>query len=363
MPQQLHFRYPLDPTGINLDNAVFGEVHTLSVAPEVRALAPTYGPFFSESVALFDHITNQPLIRGQDYYIVEILQDATMKFGKEIASLILITNRAINAEVRVNYQVLGGLYQNDSSSIVSMYETVMLDNRPVDWKNVFRKPVEYPPTLHRHLLEDVYGFEPVVIALERIRNAIVLSDVPAFEALIDWVNSRITANLTYQEIDDSIPVDKFVTFEKLLYALDKLNFNGITLNPTIATLRRKKNLDFNLSLTNWIDNKPLYWTIEHITTQASDFGTTSGIVNIVGHRGKFNISALDTEEVNLESLLFSVYIRKNSTTGPVMAKTSLLKLESNLGSGNMIDFMNSCCMYQPRLEINPTSYYAVNGFN
>jgi ABC-type polysaccharide/polyol phosphate export permease len=77
-----------------------------------------------------------------------------------------------------------------------MYETVLQDARPVAWENVLGKPLLFPPTTHLHNLEDVYGFEPIVGALERVRNAIILSDVPAFEALVDWVNGQISGTRT-----------------------------------------------------------------------------------------------------------------------------------------------------------------------
>jgi hypothetical protein len=41
------------------------------------------------------------------------------------------------------------------------------------------------------MLQDVVGFEPLVVALERVRNAITLTDVASFEALIAWVNDAL----------------------------------------------------------------------------------------------------------------------------------------------------------------------------
>ena len=48
MPQPV-IRYPLDPTGVNPNNLVIGELAVLQTRP-VRAITPIYGPFFSESV-------------------------------------------------------------------------------------------------------------------------------------------------------------------------------------------------------------------------------------------------------------------------------------------------------------------------
>lgn len=205
-------RYPLDPTGINPDNLIIGEVRQLTLA-QVRATAPIYGPFFTDSVVLHDNISNRPLVRGTDYLCADLLQEATLRYGKEIAQIILIINPDVNNEIRMNYQVLGGLYQNNAQAIADMYQSVMTDDRPVDWTNVLNKPPTFPPTLHNHFLQDIYGFESVVVALERIRNAIVLSDVPAFEAFLAYVKQKLQEmldllNQTAQDLTDALQAHK-----------------------------------------------------------------------------------------------------------------------------------------------------------
>ena len=346
------YRYPLDPTGNNPDNAVVNEIHTLSNAQEVRAVSPIYGPFFSESMFVFDSITGRRLDRGRDYQCVELLQEATSRFGKEICCVVLILDRTVSENIRINYQVLGGLFANDSSSIVSLYETVMKDNRPIFWPNVLNKPAEYPPALHRHLLEDLVGFEPIVVALERIRNAIILQDVPAYEALIDWVNSKLNSSLTYEDIDNVADVNKIVTFDKLLYALTRLNFNGISITPSIGGLRRKKTLMFNISCTNWSETLPLYWTIEHETSQGSDFATTSGVINIVGNRGVFSISALSALGQNLGPGKFRIAIRKNGINGPILLTTGVFTIPATNVNNRTIDYMNACCLYSRKTRVS-----------
>jgi hypothetical protein len=113
--------------------------------------------------------------------------------------MILIISPAVSSSVRINYQVLGGHFQNDASGIISLYETAMTDDRPIAWENIVDKPAAYVPSLHRHLLEDLYGFEAVVASLERVRGAILLSDVPAFEAMIDWVNAELAPIKAYMQ--------------------------------------------------------------------------------------------------------------------------------------------------------------------
>lgn len=351
-----NIRYVLDPTGSNPDNAVVGEVHSLSVA-QIRAFAPTYGAFFTESINVWDNTTSQLLVKNVDYVCVELLQEATVRYGKEICLLVLVLNHNVSNNIRVNYQVLGGLYQNNAAGIVNMYNTVMSDNRDVDWINVMNKPYQYPPTLHNHLLEDIYGFEALAVSLERVRNAIVLSNVPAFEALIAWVKNRTLNVVTEQEIRDVTSVSKVVTFERLLFALEELNFNAITITPTIAAVENGSNITFNLSTTKLDDGTVLYWSIEHGSTDNGDFNSLSGPINILGNRGSFIVSLAHTVITEAQET-FKVIVRKNSVSGPELARTSNITINGFIELG-IEDYMNQCCMYSPMLTINPISYYIV----
>jgi hypothetical protein len=183
-------RYPLDATGLNPDNRVVGEIKTLANT-QVKAVVPTYGPIYADGLVVVDNLTNIPLVKGIDYSCVQLLQEATLRFGKEIFEVILIKKPDVSSTVRINYQVLGGLFQNNAAGIESLYQAVMNNNTPISWENVLNKPYEYTPTLHNHMLQDVVGFEPLVVALERVRNAITLTDVASFEALIAWVNDML----------------------------------------------------------------------------------------------------------------------------------------------------------------------------
>ena len=183
------YRYPLDPTGNNPDNLIVNEVHDIGIKA-VRAVAPTYGAYYTDTITIVDDVTEKPLVKNVDFSCVELLQDASLRYGKEICVMVLILNKTVGSKVRLTYQTVGGQFQYDGSSIVNLYEAAIKDARPVKWEDVLNTPLEYPPSFHKHMLEDVQGFEPVVAAIERVRNAIVLSDVPAFDALINWMQTK-----------------------------------------------------------------------------------------------------------------------------------------------------------------------------
>ncbi len=184
-------RFAYDQTGTNADNLITNEPHVLS-SKQVRAFAPIYGPFYADNAKIYDAATNTLLERGTQYQFVELLKELSLKVGKEIFCVVLILDQNVSSNVTITYNCVGGLYQNQSAeAIVNLYETVAADTRPVAWKDILNKPLQFDPTDHAHLLTDINGFEPVVTILERIRNALMLSDVPIYEAMVDYFNQLV----------------------------------------------------------------------------------------------------------------------------------------------------------------------------
>ena len=203
-------RLELDITGTNPDNRIIDEPHTLS-DNSVRSIAPNYGPFFAESVIVKDGVNI--LIRGVNYQIAELHQEATLRYGKEISSVILIIDKNVSSNVTITYQALGGHYCYTDYAIANLYESISKDNRPVDWSNVLEKPTEYPPTIHRHLVEDIYGFEPIVDYLERIRQAITLGQTNVVLRIIDGLLARYNCD----ELPKVKPTPKILTYDAFLH--------------------------------------------------------------------------------------------------------------------------------------------------
>lgn len=343
MPEPL-IRYPLDRTGTNPDNLVVEEVKTLSVNP-YRPAFPSYGPFFSDSLVVRDHNTNALLVKDSDYKNVQLLRTPTLDTGKEIYEGIVVINPNVSGQIRLTYQTLGGLYQQTAQSLDALYNAFLADDRPVDWLNVLNKPATYPPSLHNHLLSDVFGFGPVVTELERIRNAIVLTDVPAFEAVIDLVRSKIIDRATTEDIDTGLPVDRAITLETLIYALSKFNFNSTTISPSKTTILPGVNVAFNISTTAVEDNTTFYWAVDHITTNDSDFNMLSGSILMNDNKGSFNISVPAATVTEIDET-FRISIRRNSPTGPSIGTTGVLTIAGLfiLAVEDYIKAFSTCCV-------------------
>ena len=376
-------RYALDPTGTNSDNRVIGEIHTLTTRT-IRAAAPLYGAYFTETLSVYDESTTRLLVRNVDYQCAELLQEATLRYGKEICLVVLIINPDVSNEIRLSYQVLGGDFQNNASGIITLYETAIQDNRPVDWINVLNRPLEYPPTLHNHFLSQVVGFEPLIGALERIRNAIVLGDVPAYEALIDWVDSQLALSrahmvnyenphhvtfeqlgadiLTYEEALAEIPNSHLVPYDILLLILADRCFRGCySLTPSRIELTEGQSLTVAIQSTNVLNNLTHYWTIENIGTNNADFVTMAGLVTIANNVGSFTISSR-TDVIIEEDETFRLHLRTESPSGKIVASTGILSLKNRApvtpSDFDWFTFLSSDgCLLSPPLTLGPQTLF------
>lgn len=182
----LPIRYPLDKTGLSPDNKIVGEQHTL-VNRTVRAVAPMYGPYYTESLVIRDVSTGLPLSPSQ-YKSTEMDVVPTGMYGKEICSIILITDTSVSSVIEIDYQCLGGGYTYSVDAIISMLNSAEMDNRPVAWPDIISKPEAFEPAAHFHDAGDIYGFEYVVTALERLRQAILIGDAASHDEILRYID-------------------------------------------------------------------------------------------------------------------------------------------------------------------------------
>jgi hypothetical protein len=208
-------KYPLDKTGVSPANLVTGEPQTMVSRP-VRAIAPVYGSFFSESLVITDTANNTVLTgtgNNPQYYAAELMELPSRMTGKEVCGIIIITDQTVSNNVTITYQALGGCFSTNLDAIVQILNNINLDDRPVSWGNILNKPPQFPPSSHFHDIGDLYGFEYVTFALERVRQAILLGDAASYDAIYKYidqqignVNTEITeaAATTIQEINAAI---------------------------------------------------------------------------------------------------------------------------------------------------------------
>lgn len=182
-------RYPLDLTGRHPDNLVVGERHG-PCGPGNRVFVPNYGPYYSKSLVVKNAATGNPLTPGMDYKAIQTFIEPTQMTGELVCSIVMIEPSAYGIEVEIEYQVLGGDFSLSTTALEQMLEDLADDNRPVHWGEIIGKPTAFPPTPHMHDVNDVFGWQYVVAALEAIRRAILLGDVSSEEDFYAYVDMK-----------------------------------------------------------------------------------------------------------------------------------------------------------------------------
>jgi hypothetical protein len=159
-----------------------------------RAVATDYGAFYTESLRIVDQANQRVLVRGADYFAAELYEVPTARFGKEVCAIVVITNASVSANVSISYQAVGGEFGSSVQAIIQQIANMNLDERPLGWGSVIDKPSEYTPSHHLHDLGDIYGFEYVVHAIDRVRAAILMGDVASHDEIYAYVDLVLGEN-------------------------------------------------------------------------------------------------------------------------------------------------------------------------
>jgi hypothetical protein len=175
-------------------------------------------------------------LNTSQYSLAELLQDATMQFGQGVYCVVLITDAAVSNNVVLQYQAVGGEYQNSADGVIAAYQLAMSNSGVVSWASIMNKPVDYPPALHSHLLSDVYGFGAIVSALERIRNAILLNGIPTLTAIVDWFASAIVSETNARVAADDALASSATSESSARIAADTALTADIATEATARTL-------------------------------------------------------------------------------------------------------------------------------
>lgn len=207
-------RYPLDPTGSSPDNLVVAEPHTL-INRAIRPVATSYGAFFTDNLVVRDVTNNRNLVRGISYECAELYEVLSQIYLKEICAVILITDPSVSSNITVTYQCLGGEYSTSSEAIVNMLNALSIDNRPAEWGNLINLPPAFNPALHLHDVGDVYGFEYIVTALERLASAVLTGDNASHDRIYQYIDSRLSGISQDTDTTYSSNLDELYFFSQL----------------------------------------------------------------------------------------------------------------------------------------------------
>lgn len=182
--------YLEDLTGNKPQNKIIDEMHLL-IPGIKKVIAPQYAPFYKEGLIIED-IDNNNVLLETDYQCIEIQSLLSAITGKQVSNIILITNPLVSNNIKITYQTVGGEYSRSYASTKSLLDKLYSDTRPVLYNNLTDKPSEFNPVLHLHAIGDLIGFEYVVAALERVRNAILIQNSLATDTILKYLDDKIT---------------------------------------------------------------------------------------------------------------------------------------------------------------------------
>lgn len=332
----LALRLNEDRTGNNPNNKIVNEPYVLSNKP-TRSIAPINGPFFGESLIVMDGA--RILSRGVDYQLVELHQEATLKTGKEIYSVILIINKDISSAGTVTYQALGGHYQYNDAPIANLFQSVLNDNRPVDWTNIFNKPTEFNPTIHRHLLDDIYGFEPVVDYLERIKRAITLGQT---SIVLEIVNSLLS-KFKCKELPLILPSNKLIQYDALLFFLSRRKIlNNIWVDKKYCKWVKGQNGIIEIDTSGYPVGTRLYWQFyKQNNENVSLFTDKSGW--IVSNGGICELTVYIPSDLYITESNLYLGIKENPQDVDFKAVTYVIDIEDPVTTNSAYGYM----LYNP----------------
>lgn len=204
------WKYDLDLTGKNPNNLVSGEIHTVPNDNQY-AFATDYGPFYSDSVKVTVKDTGVVLTQGVDYECLYLYADATQASGKPVTAVIHILNKSINADLLVDYQVVGGRFSSNAYALEELIAQLQIDNRSISWENIANKPLTFPPAPHLHAATDLYGLEWVVDALGELTQAVLLGDVASHDQIylrIATVKKQLQDQIDQNQKDNTARMDQ-----------------------------------------------------------------------------------------------------------------------------------------------------------
>ena len=227
------FRYGLDLTGTNPDNFINNEIHNLNTKRN-RPVVPKAGPFFADTLVLIDNANLRILTRGVDYVPIELNQILSLRTGKDIFGAAIVINREVSSSITIAYNCVGGEYEQSAQTLFDLLDKIPDDGGTFSWYEIDGKPKEWFPTPHFHPIGSPSGFEEICHRLDRIEQALVFTDIPAFKNMLSYIKDaieEINQNNKYRM--DAYFGPQLIAFKKQLtaafYDLEKvLNFDLAT---------------------------------------------------------------------------------------------------------------------------------------
>ncbi|BEG72402.1 hypothetical protein RVBP21_0300 [Pseudomonas phage BRkr] len=163
---------PYDGTGTCFNNRTRGEYHNLAdqAGLPYRVIVLDKGYFYNNNLHMIDG-RGYVLKEKDDFQCTQMHPEITKKTGIPAFAVIVIKNPRVHHEIRVDAQMVGGVYCNLGKAIANQALGLINNTRKIHWNNITGKPDDYKPNGHLHALWELYGFTLQVLLLKRITAA------------------------------------------------------------------------------------------------------------------------------------------------------------------------------------------------
>ncbi len=190
MPDRTIYKYPLDLEGINPDNFVTGEKHTIGSA-RGRILIAESGPFFGSKTVVRDMASGRVLVPVDDFIFVHAYREAMETTGEAVYCGVRVTNHEVSTEIELDVHYLGGEFSYSTFALFDMLRALLTDDRTIHWGELIGVPNEWAPTPHLHSAYDLYAMKHLVAATADIAEAIREGYSAAHDMLFNMLDGRI----------------------------------------------------------------------------------------------------------------------------------------------------------------------------
>lgn len=211
--------YPYDNTAQDKGNYIPDDVKVIPPNGG-KVVAASKGAFYADSLVI--RKGQETLQLGRDYELAGFYQQATEETGKPVNVLVVFKDH-IDGEVRMSYQVVGGIFIGVWETVQDYINILLVDPRKQRWDDILDKPELYAPMDHYHDINDTYGWDVLPYKISELTSAVTR------------VRSR-EMRLVYERIlQIKRNTEELITTR--LASLDKIVANALSNNTELSQLK------------------------------------------------------------------------------------------------------------------------------
>lgn len=211
--------YPYDNTAQDKGNYIPDDVKVIPPNGG-KVVAASKGAFYADSLVI--RKGQETLQLGRDYELAGFYQQATEETGKPVNVLVVFKDH-IDGEVRMSYQVVGGIFIGVWETVQDYINILLVDPRKQRWDDILDKPELYAPMDHYHDINDTYGWDVLPYKISELTSAVTR------------VRSR-EMRLVYERILQ-IKRNTEELINTRLAALDRIVANALSNNTELSQLK------------------------------------------------------------------------------------------------------------------------------